>query len=104
LLDTRAGGFAAADNRLFVKALLYSYRASIPWDDSPERFGDWKNACRWSTHCAETGVLVLVLRYLGAGADSEYAMIDNYIVRVHKHGAGAIKPARTNRPASPAAG
>jgi transposase len=36
-------GANAADNRLFVGAVLYRYRAGIPWRDLPERFGDWRN-------------------------------------------------------------
>ena len=36
-------GVNAAENRLFVKAVIYRYRAGIPWRDLPERFGDWKN-------------------------------------------------------------
>ncbi|MGZ9074122.1 MAG: IS5 family transposase [Rhodoplanes sp.] len=35
-------GGTAADNRLFVEAVLFRYRAGIPWRDLPERFGDWK--------------------------------------------------------------
>lgn len=39
-------GCIAKDNRLFVEAVLYRYRAGIPWR---ERFGDWKNIHRrWS--------------------------------------------------------
>ena len=43
LLPGREGhvGVTAADNRLFVEAVLYRYRAGIPWRDLPERFGDW---------------------------------------------------------------
>jgi len=33
-------GVTARDNRLFVEAVLYRYRAGIPWRDLPERFGD----------------------------------------------------------------
>jgi sulfopropanediol 3-dehydrogenase len=42
LLPGREGhvGVAARDNRLFVEAVLYRYRAGIPWRDLPERFGD----------------------------------------------------------------
>jgi transposase len=36
-------GVTAKDNRLFVEAVLYRYRAGITWRDLPERFGDWKN-------------------------------------------------------------
>jgi transposase len=48
LLPGRPGtvGVTAADNRLFVEAVLYRYRAGIPWRDLPERFGDWKNVHR----------------------------------------------------------
>ena len=33
-------GATAHDNRLFVEAVLYRYRAGIPWRDLPERFGN----------------------------------------------------------------
>src|SRR3954470_30822 len=41
LLPGRVGhvGVTAKDNRLFVEAVLYRYRAGIPWRDLPERFG-----------------------------------------------------------------
>ena len=39
--DGHVGG-NAADNRLFVDAVLYRYRTGIPWRDLPVRFGDWK--------------------------------------------------------------
>jgi transposase len=44
LLPGREGhvGVTAKDNRLFVEAVLYRYRAGIPWRDLPERFGAWK--------------------------------------------------------------
>jgi len=42
----------STDNRLFVEAVLYRYRAGVPWRDLPERFGSWKNVhtrfSRWS--------------------------------------------------------
>ena len=42
LLPGREGtvGVTARDNRLFVAAVLYRYRAGIPGRDLPERFGD----------------------------------------------------------------
>ncbi len=44
ILPGREGhvGGTAADNRLFVEAVLFRFRAGIPWRDLPERFGDWK--------------------------------------------------------------
>ena len=48
LLPGREGsvGVTAADNRLFVEAVLYRYRTGMPWRDLPERFGGWKNTHR----------------------------------------------------------
>ncbi len=44
LLPGREGyvGGTAVDNRLFVEAVLYRYRAGIPWRDLPARFGTGK--------------------------------------------------------------
>jgi transposase len=88
----------AADNRLFVEAVLYRYRAGIPWRDLPERFGDWNNTHRRFSRWAKSGVWKRVFQHLAADADNEYAMIDSTIVRAHQHSAGAQKKtARTRR-------
>jgi transposase len=91
LLPGRAGqvGVTAQDNRLFVEAVLYRYRAGIPWRDLPERFGSWKNVHRRFSRWAESGVWQRLFQALAAGADNEYAMIDSTIVRAHQHSAGA---------------
>jgi len=84
-------GVTAADNRLFVDAVLYRYRAGIPWRDLPERFGDPINVHKRFGRWAKSGVLERVFRSLAADADNEYAMIDSTIVRAHQHSAGAQK-------------
>jgi transposase len=97
LLPGREGsvGVTAADNRLFVEAVLYRYRAGIPWRDLPQRFGDWKNVHRRFSRWAKSGVWLRIFQHLAADADNEYAMIDSTIVRAHQHSAGAPKkPAR----------
>ena len=96
LLPGRIGsvGVTAADNRLFVEAVLFRYRAGIPWRDLPERFGDWKNVHRRFSRWAKTGVWARIFRHLAADADNEYAMIDSTIVRAHQHSAGAKKRRR----------
>jgi transposase len=84
-------GATAKDNRLFVEAVLYRYRAGIPWRDLPERFGAWKVVhTRWSRWSA-SGVWERVFKVLSKDADNEYAMIDSTIVRAHQHSAGARK-------------
>ncbi len=84
-------GVSARDNRLFIEAVLYRYRAGIPWRDVPERFGDGKNVHRRFSRWAARGVWERVFKELAADADNEYAMIDSTIVRAHQHSAGAPK-------------
>jgi transposase len=100
LLPGREGwvGATAADNRLFVEAVLYRYRAGIPWRDLPERFGDWKNVHRRFSRWAESGVWKTVFQHLAADADNEYAMLDSTIVRAHQHSAGAKKKRARTKP------
>ncbi len=106
LLPGRVGhvGVTAADNRLFVEAVLYRYRAGLPWRDLPERFGDWNNVHRRFGRWAKSGVWERVFKHLAAEADNEYAMLDSTIVRAHQHSAGAQKKlARTRRSGARAA-
>ena len=97
-------GVTAADNRLFVEAVLYRYRAGIPWRDLPERFGDPINVHKRFSRWAISGVLERVFRGLAEDADNEYAMIDSTIVRAHQHSAGAKKKTgKTRRSGAPEA-
>ena len=95
LLPGRAGhvGRPAANNRLFVDAVLYRYRAGIPWRDLPERLGAFRvihlRHSRWS----RSGVWQRVFETLAQDADNEWGMIDSTIVRAHQHSAGAKKGA-----------
>lgn len=82
-------GVTAKNNRLFVEAVLYRYRAGIPWRDLPERFGPWKAVHTRFTRWSENGAWESVFKHLAADADKEYAMIDSTIVRAHQHSAGA---------------
>lgn len=82
-------GVTAKDNRLFVEAVLYRYRAGIPWRDLPERFGDFRVVHTRHTRWSKTGVWERVFKILSTDADNEYAMIDSTIVRAHQHAAGA---------------
>ena len=58
LLPGREGsvGVTAADNRLFIEAVLYRYCTGMPWRDLPARFGDGIKVhlrfSRWATFSA----------------------------------------------------
>ena len=88
LLPGKAGdpGRTAADNRLFVNAVIFVLKTGIPWEDLPERFGKpntvWKRYDRW---CAG-GVWERVGRALGdAGLTGEHdeVQLDSTTIKAH---------------------
>ena len=95
-------GGTAADNRLFVDAVLYRYRAGVPWRDLPERFGNWSVVHTRFSRWAQSGVWENLFKHLAADADNEYAMIDSTIVRAHQHSAGAQKKRGKPKPSGAA--
>ena len=92
-------GGNAADNRLFVEAVLYKYRTGIPWRDLPERCGDWKIVHQRFGRWAKSGVFERIFKLLASDHDNEYMMIDATIVRAHQHSAGAQKKT-ANKPSA----
>ena len=92
LLPGKCGdaGRTAADNRLFVEAVLWIVRTGAPWRDLPVCFGygkyqRFRRFRRWSRN----GIFELVFNALSGDPDFEYAIVYGNIVRVHQHGAGA---------------
>ena len=75
-------GRTAADNRLFVDAVLYVLKTGIPWEDLPARYGKsntvWKRFDRW---CAG-GVWERIARALGE-PDLEEVQLDSTSVKAH---------------------
>ena len=84
-------GATAKDNRLFVEAVLYRYRAGIPWRDLPERYGDFRVVHTRHSRWSRKGVWKQVFDVLAQDADNEYVAIDATIVRAHQDSAGAKK-------------
>ena len=89
--DSGYVGVTARDNRLFVEAVLFRFRAGIPWRDLPPRFGHWHRVYvrfdRWSQH----GIWLKIFEQLASDANNEYAMIDSTVVRAQRSAAGARK-------------
>ena len=80
-------GTTAANNRLFVEAVLWIARTGDPWRDLPEQFGSWHNVYnRYSRWCSK-GIWEKAFEALSSDSDMEYLMVDGSIVRVHQHGA-----------------
>ncbi|MDB5868042.1 MAG: transposase [Polaromonas sp.] len=105
LLPGRQGhvGVTARDNRLFVEAVLYRYRAGIAWRDLPARFGDFRVVRLRHSRWSRSGVWKRVFEVLAQDADNEYVLIDSTSVRAHQHSAGAKKGSLKNTTPSGAA-
>lgn len=95
-------GRTAADNRLFVEAVLWIARTGAPWRDLPEEFGPWNSVyvrfARWSN----SGVWHRVFAELAKDADFKEVFLDSTIVRAHQHAAGARKKTARKRSVVPA--
>lgn len=92
LLPGRPGqpGWAAADNRLFIDAVLWIAKTGAPWRDLPERFGKWNSAWRRFDRWARKGTWQRVFEAL-QDPDLEWLILDSTIIRAHPHAAGAPK-------------
>jgi transposase len=82
-------GVTAKDNRLFVEAVLYRFRAGIPWRDLPERFGHWHRVYVRFNRWSKQGVWQRIFEELAKDSKNEYAMIDATVVRTQRSAAGA---------------
>ena len=76
----------AKDNRLFVEAVLYRYRAGIPWRDLPERFGNWSVVHTRFSRWAANGVWIKAY-------DADERVID----MLRSAGKEAVVPSKKNR-------
>lgn len=90
-------GRTAADNRLFVDAVIYVLKTGIPWEDLPARYGKpntaWKRFDRW---CA-AGVWGRVAQALGE-PDLEEVQLDSTSVKAHSVAAtGRREPGEKKR-------
>ena len=92
LLPGRPGqpGWAAADNRLFLDAVLWIAKTGAPWRDLPERFGKWNSVWRRFDRWSRKGTWRRVFEAL-QDPDLEWLILDSTIIRAHPHAAGAKK-------------
>lgn len=78
------------DNRLFINAVMFVARCGIPWRDLPQRFGNWNSVYVRFRRWAKKGVWHRIFNDL-ADRDVKTLLIDSTSIRVHQHGAGALK-------------
>ena len=85
-------GVTAKDNRLFVEAVIYRFRAGIPWRDLPAEFGAWDAVYNRLSRWVHSGSLERLFELLTAApelGDVRRVLIDSTIIRAHQHAAGA---------------
>lgn len=82
-------GGVAANNRLFLNAVVWILRTGAPWRDLPPEYGNWKNThrrfCRWRDNGVWEKLLALVIDE----PDFEWLMIDASHAKTHPHACGA---------------
>jgi putative transposase len=81
-------GRSAADNRLFVEAVLWLVRTGSPWRDLPKTFGNWNSVFVRFSRWSKDGVWDRLFMEMADDPDFEYVMVDSTIVRAHQHAAG----------------
>lgn len=82
-------GVTAADNRLFLEAVLWRVRTGSPWRDLPVAFGKSNSVFQRFRRWAKKGVFERLFEVLSGEPDFEYALIDGTIVSVHQKASGA---------------
>ena len=97
-------GRTAADNRLFVNAVLWVLRTGAAWRDLPPRYGNWNSAWRRFDRWAKAGRWAALAGALGEPDLSEIH-VDSTSVRAHQAAStGRRRPGeKSRRPTSDAA-
>ena len=82
-------GVTAADNRMFLEAVLWRIRTGSPWRDLPGHFGNWNSVFKRFRRWALAGIFETVFNELSDEFDLEYVFVDGTIVQAHQKAAGA---------------
>ena len=97
-------GRSAADNRLFVEAVLWIARTGSPWRDLPPELGRWNSAYQRFARWSRAGVWHRVFAALAHERQFREVFIDSTIVRAHQHAAGAPKKTAAKGSVAPEGG
>lgn len=97
-------GRTAADNRLFVAAILWLARTAAPWSDLPDGFGSRRTAHRPFRRRTRAGVGEGLVNALTVEPDFEQVLIDATICKAQADACGAEGELRLTRSAAAEAG
>ncbi len=82
-------GVTAADNRMFLEAVLWRTRTGSPWRDLPGHFGNWNSVFKRFRRWALSGIFERIFNELSDEFDLEYVFVDGTIVQAHQKASGA---------------
>jgi putative transposase len=92
------GAPAQLSDRMFIEAMLYVARTSIPWRDMPRCFGRWEAVYARFRRWEENGVWKKLWLHLQEDKykAAKIIFIDSTTVKAHQHAAGASKKKEDN--------
>ena len=80
---------STADNRKFIEAVLWIVCTGRLWWDLPREFGKWDSVFQRYRRWFKAGRFTRIFAEISDKADTEYAMVDDSIVKVHCHSQSA---------------
>jgi transposase len=83
-------GGVAKDNRRFFDAVLYIARTGVPWQDLPERLGNWNSQWRRFDRWAAKGRWDPIMAAL-RNPELDVLVLDSTVIRAHPCAAGSKK-------------
>jgi transposase len=89
-------GRTAADNRLFLEAVLWIAPSGAPWRDLPERVGNWNSIYQRFNRWSKKGIWQSIFQALQE-PDLDWELLDSTTVRAHQHAAGQKTPLRPHK-------
>ena len=97
-------GRTAADNRLFLEAVLRRAGTGSPWRDLPEEFGNWNSVFKRFRRRTTKGVFDMFFKALYESFDLEYAGVDGTVDQAHAKASGGKGGPSHRRRSAPAPG
>ena len=79
-------GRTCGDDRLFLEAVLWIIGTGSPWRDLPPLFGKWNTVSKRLRDWVKTDVFQRMFGSVTDEPDMDYAVVDDMIVKVHRHG------------------
>ena len=87
-------GEEAQTSAWFAEAALWNVRTASPWRDLPEEFGKCNTVFKRFRDWVKADIWQKLFDAVSGQPDMQYAMVDASIVKVHRHGQGAVLKAR----------